>query len=111
MTARRRSQAKTADQRASYLTIVWFVACFVLGGASNGGVLGNLVLQISAALVIAWAILRGRGVIKSSGERTLVLLMIASTLWIAITLVPLPPATIRACSLEATFYPVEFFYR
>lgn len=79
-------------QRPTLIATGWLLACLALGGASNGGVPGNLCLQIVAALVVGWAIARRNGVVGAPGERVLLLLLGGLTMWIALTLVPLPPA-------------------
>lgn len=70
----------------------WMVACLMLGGASNAGLLANIALQLGGAAVIGWTLWRGAGGASAAGERNLLLLLLALVGWIALTLVPLPPA-------------------
>lgn len=73
-------------------TICWITLCLGLGGASNAGVLGNLLLQGGAAAICAIAIFKCDRCELLPGERTLSLLLFALAGWIALTLLPLPPA-------------------
>jgi O-antigen ligase len=70
----------------------WMIACLLLGGASNAGVLANIVLQLGGAAVIGWYLWRGPGEALGGGERGLAWLLLALLGWIALTLVPLPPS-------------------
>ena len=70
----------------------WMIACLLLGGASNAGLLANIVLQLGAAAVIGWTLWRGAGLEPATGERSLLLMLLALIGWIVVSLVPLPPA-------------------
>lgn len=70
----------------------WIALCVILGGASAGGVLANLALQVVAAAVIAWTMWSGAFQPLARGERALWWLVGLTVLWIGVTLIPLPPS-------------------
>ncbi|MDP3674462.1 MAG: O-antigen ligase family protein [Novosphingobium sp.] len=74
------------------LAMGWMIACLVLGGASNAGQMANIVLQLGGAAVIGWTLWRGTGIKPAAGERGLLLALLVLVGWIAMTLIPLPPA-------------------
>lgn len=70
---------------------LWLAACVLLGGSTAGGALANLVLQLAALGLIAWATLA-----PDVGERPAGTLLIG-LLWLGLaalllSLVPMPPA-------------------
>ena len=74
----------------TYLAWTFTLLSVLLGGASSAGFLGNLVLQVSAVVVLAWLCLRG-----GFGGRTNRSIASAAALFILIgivELVPLPQA-------------------
>jgi O-antigen ligase len=81
----------SAQQLAVFLP-VWLWLCLLLGGASQGGVLPNLLLQLGAASLIALWIWRGSVLQLQREERFPVYLLVAALVWIGIMFVPLPPA-------------------
>ena len=91
MTRRANRPGSAAPNRTVIWVSCWFVACLVLGGASNGGVLANLVLQLGAALIIAHSIARSGSGERQPAERFLLYLAGSLLAWIAVTLIPLPP--------------------
>lgn len=73
------------------VTPAYLALCLVLGG-SGQGIWGNLLLQLLALAILAWALLsRPRGGL-SRAAASLRLLVLASVLLVLIQLVPLPPA-------------------
>ena len=87
---KRRSSSPPRDRRG-LIAICWIAACFILGGASNGGVVGNLLLQISAAAIVSATIFRGVAGGLDANEKPLAALLVGLIVWIAITLIPMPP--------------------
>ena len=70
----------------------WLWLCLIFGGASQGGVLANILLQGSAACIIAyWLWSDGRLQLQRADRMPLAILA-AALLWIAIMFIPLPPA-------------------
>lgn len=65
-------------------------ACLVLGGASNGGFLANLVLQCSAIAIIAWSLWSPRTGQFRRVEKHLAWLLALAGLVVALQFVPLP---------------------
>lgn len=80
------------DAHRLELVAAWLLLCLTLGGASNAGSLANLALELGAAGIIAWHILRGQ--MASAGRDDLILLALLAAMvgWIVLTLIPLPPA-------------------
>ena len=60
MMAQRRNPS-AADQQTlpGAVAGVWIVTCLVLGGASNAGIVGNALLQLTAVGLIGWMIFSG----------------------------------------------------
>lgn len=71
---------------------MWIALCVILGGASAGGLLANLALQVVAAAVIAWTMWSGAFRPLARSERALWWLVGLTMLWISISLIPLPPS-------------------
>ena len=70
----------------------WLWLCLIFGGASQGGVLANVMLQGGAACIIAiWLWRDGKLHLQRADHMPLAILA-AAVLWIAIMFIPLPPA-------------------
>jgi O-antigen ligase len=78
-------------QRNAVLPI-WLWLCLLLGGASQGGILANLVLQLGAAGAVAFWVWRGRPLQLAEQERMPFYLLLAAMAWIGLMFIPLPPA-------------------
>lgn len=74
------------------LAAIWLTACLLLGGASNGGAVANLMLQLGAIVIIGLTIWRGIVPALARPERTLAIGLALLAIWIGLTLIPLPPA-------------------
>lgn len=70
---------------------LYLMLCIFLGGSTRG-VWANMVLQLLAIVIIAWAALTPRSTQRSRSQYGLVGLLALTLLLIAIQLVPLPPA-------------------
>ena len=71
---------------------LYLLLCLVLGGASGGGILVNMLLQLLAIPLILWSLLAHRGSpLPTAGRQLLILLFLAMLLVVA-QLVPLPPS-------------------
>ena len=92
MKRRGHSSGRPVRDYSAILACWWFGLCLILGGASNGGFFANLLLQLAAALIIARAIARAPDPGNYPAERFLPWLIGCLLGWIALTLVPLPPA-------------------
>lgn len=66
--------------------------CLVLGGASGGGILVNMVLQLLAIPIILWSLLAHRGTPLPKAARQLLVLLFLAALIVVVQLVPLPPS-------------------
>ena len=66
--------------------------CLFLGGSSGGGLLANALLQIAAGATALWLVWRGAPGDAPAPARALLILAGVAAGWIALTLVPLPPA-------------------
>ena len=66
--------------------------CMLLGGASAGGFWANMILQLLALPIIAWALLVRRTTPMQPSGRQLSGLLLLLLLLITVQLVPLPPA-------------------
>jgi O-antigen ligase len=73
------------------LVPAYLVLCLLLGGASVGGYMGNLILQLAALQVIVLALVRPQFV-QPVPVRTLMLLLAALVGVMLVQLVPLPPS-------------------
>jgi O-Antigen ligase len=82
--------AKTFERR--WLAGFWLWCCLILGGASQGGMAANLLLQLGAGLFLAAWLWRGGRQRIGESERIPVAIVVAAMAWIAIMFVPLPPA-------------------
>ncbi|MES2753378.1 MAG: O-antigen ligase family protein [Pseudomonadota bacterium] len=70
---------------------VYLFACLLLGGASAGGLIANLLLQLLALVLIGWALIaRPQGRIDAA-PRSLAVLALALLGVMVLQLVPLPP--------------------
>ncbi len=87
----RRFIAIDRDLRAAALPF-WLWLCLLLGGASQGGILANLALQLGAAGAAAFWIWRGRPLHLTDQERLPFYLLLAAAAWIGLMFIPLPPA-------------------
>jgi O-antigen ligase len=83
--------SRTMQKQLKALGPSWLWLCLLLGGASQGGMLANLFLQLGAAALIAVWIWRGIGPQLANEERVPVYLFAVAMLWIAIMFIPLPP--------------------
>ena len=64
--------------------------CLILGGASAGGYLANLALQLIAVGLICWAMLSSEPAPLSQQQKILIGFMLTGCLVVAVQLVPLP---------------------
>ena len=71
---------------------LYLLLCLVLGGASGGGILINMVLQLLAIPLILWSLLARRGSPLPSAGRQLLVLLFLGVLLVLLQLVPLPPS-------------------
>ena len=71
---------------------LYLLLCLVLGGASGGGILVNMVLQLLAIPIILWSLLVHRGSPLPSAGRQLLVLLGLGALLILLQLTPLPPS-------------------
>jgi O-Antigen ligase len=86
------NRSKAAQPLPMWLLPAWLWLCLIFGGASQGGVLANVILQGSAACIIAyWLWSDGRLRLQRADYAPLAIL-VAALLWIAIMFIPLPPA-------------------
>jgi hypothetical protein len=83
---------KTAVMQNVWLLPAWLWLCLLLGGASQGAMLANAVLQLGGTAAIAvWLWYSGR--LNMNGiDPVPMALFFASLLWVAIMFIPLPPA-------------------
>jgi O-antigen ligase len=70
----------------------YILLCLLLGGASAGGYLENMALQLIAIPIIFWALIVRRGTPTAPAGRQLILLAGLIVLLALVQLVPLPPA-------------------
>lgn len=82
---------KNQTQLAVITGPMWLWLCLLLGGASQGGALANLLLQLIAAGIIALWLWNGTRVQSNSTDRFLLYLTGAAVAWICIMFIPLPP--------------------
>ena len=71
---------------------LWLWLCLILGGASQGAMLANVILQIGAASIIAYGLWRGGSLELRRVDYVPLALLAATLLWIAIMFIPLPPS-------------------
>lgn len=71
---------------------LWLWLCLILGGASQGAMLANVILQIGAACIIAYWLWRGGSLELRRVDYVPLALLAATLLWIAIMFIPLPPS-------------------
>lgn len=71
---------------------LWLWLCLLLGGASQGGALANLILQLGGAAFLAYWLWSGQRLQVHQAEKLPIYLLVAATVWILIMFVPLPPA-------------------
>lgn len=76
----------------NWLAAIWLWLCLLLGGASQGGMLANMLLQGGAALLLAIWLWRSGKVQVEAGARVPLAIVAAALAWIAVMFVPLPPA-------------------
>jgi O-antigen ligase len=76
------------------LPAVFLVLALLLGGASLAGAFANAVLQLIAIAILGWIFWKSRReeISLTRSEGTLLLLWLATALWLVITLIPLPPS-------------------
>ena len=70
---------------------IFLVLCILMGGASAAGYMANMLLQLAAIGITAWALLTERRTVIQRPGRHLLVLMVLMFLLIALQLVPLPP--------------------
>lgn len=70
----------------------WLWLCLIFGGASQGGVLGNMILQGGAACIIAYWLWSDGTLRLQRADHVPVAILAAALLWIAIMFIPMPPA-------------------
>ena len=71
---------------------VYLLLCFLLGGASAAGFWSNMLLQLLAIPILAWALIAERRTPMATPGRQLTAIALLMLLVVAIQLVPLPPA-------------------
>lgn len=76
----------------SWLAACWLWLCLILGGASQGGAVANLLLQAGAAMFLSIWLWRGGRQRVSADEHVPLAIIAAAVAWTAIMFVPLPPA-------------------
>ena len=69
----------------------YLVLCLLLGGASSGGYMSNLVLQLIALPIILWSLMRDQPG-QPPAARALLILAALAVIVVLIQLIPLPPA-------------------
>ena len=69
----------------------YLMLCLILGGASAEGYWVNLILQLLAVPIIAWALLARRKTETPAAARQLLWIAFLTLLVVAIQLIPLPP--------------------
>jgi O-antigen ligase len=76
------------------LPAVFLVLALLLGGASLAGAFANALLQLIAIAILGWTFWKSRReeISLTRSEGTLLLLWLATAIWLIITLIPLPPA-------------------
>lgn len=80
------------SERLRHLVVpIFTVLCLVLGGSAQG-VWGNLLLQMCAIALLAWAALTRTPSVSSRDARALGWIILATGIVIVLQLVPLPPA-------------------
>ncbi len=70
----------------------WIWLCVILGGASQGAMLANLVLQLGGAAIVAFWLWHGGRLDLSGADRMPLAVLAAGLLWVGIMFIPLPPA-------------------
>jgi O-antigen ligase len=70
----------------------YLLLCLLLGGASNAGFWSNMVLQLLAIAIIAWAVLVRRGTPMPAPARQLLVGVFLLVLLFVLQLAPLPPS-------------------
>ncbi len=76
----------------NYGAPVWIGLCLLLGGASQGGMIANAILQLCAAGIIGLAIWQKWSDMQMLEERPLHVLWTCLIVWLLWMLVPLPPS-------------------
>jgi O-antigen ligase len=71
---------------------VYLVLCVLLGGASAAGFFANMLLQLMALPIIAWALLERRATPMPRASRQLLVLLALMIIVVGVQLVPLPPS-------------------
>ncbi len=81
----------TSEPPRRWLVPIYLVLCLLLGGSSQG-IWSNLALQLAAASIIAWALVRPGSDELTGESRQLLTLAAIAGLVVALQLVPLPVA-------------------
>ena len=79
-------------QQHSWLLPAWLWLCLIFGGASQGGMFANFILQMGGAFIIAAYLWRGGRLEWQNTDRMPVIILVAGLVWVGIMLIPLPPA-------------------
>lgn len=85
-------RAGTNQPLPSWMLPAWLWLCLVFGGASQGAMLANVLLQGGAACIIAYWLWSDGQLHLHHTDRAPVVILAAAVLWIAIMFVPLPPS-------------------
>lgn len=78
-------------QPVTSVPALWLWLCLILGGASQGAMLANLILQVGATCIITYWLWRGGRLELRHADYAPLAILIAALLWIAIMFIPLPP--------------------
>lgn len=76
----------------SWLLPAWIWLCVVFGGASQGAMLANLLLQMGGAAIIALWLWHSGRLNLNDCDRVSMAILAAGLLWIGVMFIPLPPA-------------------
>jgi len=71
---------------------VYLVLALLMGGASAAGILANMLLQLLAIPIIAWALLTQRTTPMSRPSRQMLVVALLLLLLLVVQMIPLPPA-------------------
>lgn len=70
---------------------LYLLACLLLGGSAQG-IWQNMLLQLAGLGIIVWSVTADWGEPLSKAGRTLLLILMAGLIFVAVQLIPLPPS-------------------
>ena len=79
------------QSKRTWVLPAWLWLCLILGGASQGGMLANAILQLGATFIIALWIWRGDRLPLQRTDAVPLAILAAALLWVVIMFIPLPP--------------------